>query len=92
MLTGHILSVTSTPDTDFSAVEIKCPFCGRIEKILFDIKGIDLYFNEDVCIKTAFPNDAVSKRERLLSGICPDCWDNMMRSEEEPIDFDSEND
>lgn len=68
-----------------------CPMCRSIAKIT--VKGYDYdAFLNGVNISECFPYLSAEDRERLLTGICPDCWDNMFPLPEEDDDIDIEDD
>lgn len=65
-----------------------CPYCGRVNEI--EVNEIDyLDWKDGILAQDAFPYLTASEREKLISGICETCWDNMetcwdsMFSEEE---------
>jgi len=60
-----------------------CPFCGLIHEV--EVNEMDyLDWQDDVLVQDAFPYLDANEREMLISGICPDCWDKMFGSDEEP--------
>ena len=60
-----------------------CPFCGLIHEV--EVNEMDyLDWQDGVLVQDAFPYLSADEREMLISGICPDCWDEMFDSNEEP--------
>ena len=53
-----------------------CPICNRTNEIT--VKEADvLSWNEGALAQDAFPYLSADEREMLISGICPDCWENL---------------
>jgi len=59
-------------------VACMCPFCGSTDVIVVRKKDYVAWDN-GVLIQRAFPYLTANQRERLMTGICPDCWDNMFK-------------
>lgn len=55
-------------------VECECPFCGRSSIVIVDFDDFQRWLNKEVSIQDAFPYISAKNRERLISGICPSCW------------------
>jgi hypothetical protein len=59
-----------------------CPRCGGT-------KDLEVQFSEVVAyesgakIQDAFPRMSADDRERLLTGYCPDCWNQIFPEEED---------
>lgn len=68
----------------------RCPFCGKAHEI--EVNEIDyLDWEDGMLAQNAFPYLDANKREMLISGICPDCWNGMFgqeEDEEEDLDED----
>ena len=63
-------------------IDTVCPFCGRSHTIL--VRGEDYFaWQGGKCAQDAFPYLSADEREMLISGICPQCWDNMFGEEED---------
>ena len=61
---------------------IECPFCGNEQVLDMTQEELDKYNscgNEP--IQKLFPDWSRTKREMLISGICPNCW--VVRTDEE---------
>ena len=79
----------------------ECPFCGKTSEVEINADDYSDYMDGILLVQEAFPYLSPDDRERLISGICPDCWDNMFcetfgdEGTEEPFDtsiFDEEGD
>ena len=55
-------------------VETHCPICGTWEAIEVDEENY-LDWQLGALIQHAFPTMSATKREQLITGICPVCWD-----------------
>ena len=53
-----------------------CPFCGDIKDITVTKKDF-IAWDSGALIQRAFPYLDPSDRERLMTGICPTCWEGM---------------
>ena len=59
-----------------------CPFCGRGNEV--EVNEMDyLDWSDGELAQVAFPYLSADEREMLISGICPDCWDDMFGGDEE---------
>ena len=59
-------------------LQIVCPFCGKTTTITLvgdEVARYKKWRNKELLIQEAFPDWPVDKREHLVSGICPACWD-----------------
>ena len=59
-----------------------CPFCGQTHEVLV-YEDDFLAWQDGARAQDAFPYLSAREREMLISGICPQCWDNMFGEEEE---------
>lgn len=57
-------------------VETVCPFCGRVDSVVVLEEDFENYVNGGL-VQECFPYLTQDERERLISGICPSCWDGM---------------
>lgn len=57
-------------------VYCKCPFCGEVKFVTVRKKDY-IAWTEGALIQKAFPYLWASDRERLSTGICEECWDEM---------------
>lgn len=59
----------------------ECPCCGKVQRIVVDFASYYLW-KTGLHIQKAFPELDANQREILISGICPECWDNMWGGDE----------
>lgn len=72
------------------AVETRCPFCGKTAIVEVPTDGF-IAWQGGATVQRAFPNLDADTRERLVSGICPTCWDKMFSvpdDDEDEEDYD----
>lgn len=58
----------------------KCPFCGKEHSVTVKQEPLLLGMNAlsaGALVQDAFPSFNADEREFILTGICPECWDNM---------------
>lgn len=65
-----------------TAVTVVCPFCGSTFVVRVPSDGYAAWKN-GACIQDVMPDVDPDIREMLISGICPDCWDNMFWDDED---------
>lgn len=58
------------------AIKVTCPRCGKTFIVFVDLGGIEKYEN-GMPIQDAFPTTSTDAREMLLSGFCPNCWEDV---------------
>ena len=59
----------------------KCPICERRFQRPYPLEGYTAWRN-GALIQDALPNETPDSREFLLTGICPECWDNEVKEED----------
>ena len=67
-------------DNDNIQFTRKCPSCGKPHSITVPIRDVEdgcSAYGKGASIQDAFPNFSPDEREFFMSGICPDCWENM---------------
>lgn len=64
------------------AVYVRCPFCGNTSVVVVGKADFEKWEN-GACVQDAFPYLSADDRERLISGICPTCWDDMFNGMDE---------
>jgi hypothetical protein len=64
-------------------VEVWCPECDCSEKFEMTRKQYKEWYYRTKPIQDIFPNIKYDKREMLISGICPSCWDKLFGKGEE---------
>ena len=58
-------------------VKTKCPTCQSTKD--FDLDDEDyLKWQRGMTVQRAFPGLDPDDRERLITGICPECWKTLM--------------
>lgn len=71
-------------------VATTCPMCGDTAILSLPEAGYEAWQN-GAMIQNALPDLDADDRERLISGICPSCWDKMFGApdeEDEDEDYD----
>lgn len=63
-------------------VEVSCPFCGVVSEVVVPFDGF-MEWKAGTLIQKALPTLSVTKREMLISGICPKCQASVFNSDEE---------
>lgn len=59
-----------------------CPFCGSVGA--FSVPREDLAsYRAGGSVQACFPYLSADDRERLVSGICPPCWEKEIGEEDE---------
>lgn len=55
--------------------ETVCPFCGKTHFVGLPFEAFISWMYNGVSVQDAFPELPADDRERLISGICPECWE-----------------
>lgn len=63
-------------------ITTRCGLCGGCEGFLVDREAFDNW-QKGMFVQDAFPEMLPEDRERLISGICPTCWELLMFGEGE---------
>ena len=71
----HITKAEETEDGGVIHVEVTCPFCSIVHDMYLDA-GDFMVWQHGSLIQDAFPCMATEDRERLITGMCPKCWDD----------------
>lgn len=66
-------------EKDTIILECQCPFCGKIHEVEVPLDNYLDYEDGELSIQEAFPNLSPNEREMIKTGICPTCWDKMMK-------------
>lgn len=69
-----------------TTVSIRCPFCGQTQELRMTADQYERYCKwkrGKGCIQNMLPDISASKREQLMTGICPTCWDSLFCEEDE---------
>ncbi len=61
----------------------KCPDCQTPSAVVVDKASYDSWWSGTL-IQDAFPGLSADDREKLITGICPDCWKKL---EDEDKDY-----
>lgn len=59
-------------------LKTKCPICGDEKEIEVKEDQLVDYVSGGKLIQDAFPDMNKEDRERLLTGVCPKCWKELM--------------
>lgn len=81
-LTNKGTSPTSTP-TEYGVVWYStkdCSVCGEHDTLLLRIAEFEKW-QAGAFVQDAFPRLSAAKREQLVSGIHPDCWDRHIKGD-----------
>lgn len=64
------------------AIATYCPICHTSHDVEVPM---DEFFNwqDGACVQDAFHSLSAEERERLITGICPECWNWMFGKEED---------
>jgi len=67
-----------------------CVVCGRIhEPVVLDAEKYYRWKEDGECIQDVFPEMTKDQREILISGTCPECWDELFgRCAEEDLELE----
>ena len=57
-------------------ISCRCPKCGLLSYIECDVVSYAKWTRGEL-IQKCFPDMSASDREKLISGICPTCWDKL---------------
>lgn len=64
-------------------VEKMCSHCGQINRIAMTHEQYIKYTECSELVQNIFPELSPQKREILITGICPQCWEKIFPPEEE---------
>ena len=62
-------------------VDTKCPHCNKITVLEMTDEQYNEYCLGRKYIQDIFPNWSPGKREMLITGICPDCWNKIFNDD-----------
>ena len=60
----------------------KCFHCSQTGFVVVKSDDLDKY-SDGALIQEAFPEMPMDRREQIISGIHPECWDKMMKGDED---------
>ena len=58
-------------------LKVRCKYCGQETPVSVDLEDLGAWKRGEKLVQNAFPYLPASKRELLMTRICPDCWDKM---------------
>jgi phage FluMu protein Com len=58
-------------------LEKRCPICGKMNEFHCLESEYQKWLDGEL-VQKCFPNATPDERELMITGICPECWDNMM--------------
>ena len=64
-------------------VTTQCPMCGRKHDIVVDAEAYTNWRTGKGLIQECFPDMSAEEREMLITGTCPECWNDMFSDEDE---------
>lgn len=63
-------------------IQTICPLCHRVHDV--GVNELDFWdWDDGALVQDAFPYLSADEREMLISGICPNCWNDTFLPEEE---------
>ena len=71
------------PFSDDVIVTTQCPVCHAYNEMKVNHDALDKFIYHGALIQNVFPDLSPEDRERLITGICPDCWTNTFGGDEE---------
>ena len=57
--------------------KVRCKYCGQETPVSVDLEDLGAWKRGEKLVQNAFPYLTASKRELLMTRICPDCLDKM---------------
>lgn len=63
---------------DYVGVECLCSLCGAVNDVYVKYEDYKAWRYRGALAQEAFPYLSPNKREMLISGTCPTCYDMMM--------------
>ncbi len=76
-------SFEETECMDQITLETVCPFCGKKQQLILTGDRVVAYKQGKIAyeagyrMQDAFSSFTPDEREFMMTGICPECWDNM---------------
>lgn len=66
-------------------IQIRCVSCGKTHTIYVNREDYEEYYNSEHrrYIQDIFPYLTPQERELLISGVCPQCWENIFSEDED---------
>ena len=66
---------------NFVTVDIKCVSCGEVYHVHITPEQYHKICERKECIQDILPDVEPGIRELFISGICPECWNNLFKEE-----------
>ena len=65
------------------AIVVPCDICGKSHRVFVNNKDWEEYYNSEHrrYIQDIFPYLTPVERELLISGVCPECWEDLFSEE-----------
>lgn len=64
-------------------LERKCPSCGKVWNVVISVEQFtEMQTPGSKRIQEILPDVPAAEREFFLTGICPECWNNIFAEEE----------
>ena len=76
-------SFEETECMDQITLKTVCPFCGKKQQLILTGDRVVAYKQGKIAyeagyhMRDAFSSFTPDEREFMMTGICPECWDNM---------------
>ena len=67
---------------EFKQVDIICPVCGDGHSVRVHPRDLSAWRDFGVLAQDAFPYLSATKREQLISGLCPKCQEDFFGGED----------
>ena len=58
----------------------KCPMCGKLQTLIVNKYDYEKWQRGEL-VQKCFPYLSPKEREVLETGICSECWDNMLKED-----------
>lgn len=60
-----------------------CPICGRLVDTKVELEQYEAYMYGEMLAQDAFPTLSATDRETIISGMCPECQDEIFGNDDE---------
>ncbi len=61
-------------------LEVDCRICGKTVNLVIEQEDFKKFKNREGAVQNIFPYLSADEREMLISGICPDCWEELFNN------------